>query len=120
MHPYFKQCEECFLVAGSGSGGGSVGSVIPVAGAGDKFAAAPRWNHFYGDGAEGSVAVGIAGVVGQGVLIADVVRHLLTDAVNVVNVLRKVSHAARGRRDFLQNFLGALGLLLALAAEEAD
>src|SRR6266850_4499381 len=101
MHPYFKQCEECFLVAGagSGSGGGSVGRVIPVAGAGDKFAAAPRWNHFYGDGAEGSVAVGIAGVVGQGVLIADVVRHLLTDAVNVVDIFREVRHTARRRSD---------------------
>src|SRR6266513_2741338 len=73
----------------TGGGGRRAGSVVAVARAGYEFAAAMRGNHFHLDGAKGSVAAGVGGIVGQNVLIANVMSHVFADVVHVIDVFRE-------------------------------
>src|SRR6266403_5518658 len=80
------------------AGGGRLfcGGVVAVAGAGDELAAAARGDHFHLDGAVGAIAVGVGGIVGQNVLVANVVSDLLADVVHVIDVFREERQAAGG------------------------
>src|SRR5271168_3111992 len=105
----------------AGGGGGFFGrGVVAVAGTGYQFAATARGHHGYGDGAESSVAVRVGGVVGQNVLIANVVSDLLADAVHVIHVFRKVGQTTGGGSDLFKGFACALGFLLVFLTEQAD
>src|SRR6266849_2422888 len=110
------------FVASSIAGSRSVlgGGVVAVAGAGDEFAAAARGDDPHGDGAERAVAAGVGGVVGQNVLIANVVSDLFADVVHILDVFRKVGQAAGGSGDLLERFAGVLGFFLVFLAEKAD
>src|SRR5271163_2973828 len=105
-------------IAGGGSGG--VGGVVAAASAGYQLAAAARGDDFHNDVAEGAIALGVGGIVGQGVLVADVVGDLFADVVDVVDVFRKVGQAARGFGDVFEGFPGVLGALFAFLAEQTD
>src|SRR5712692_1304920 len=96
------------------------GGVVAVAGTGDELAAAARGNHIHVDGAEGAVAIGVRGIVGQNVLIADVVRDLFADVVHVIDIFREEGQAAGGRGDLLERLASALGFLPVYLTEEAD
>src|SRR2546428_18165 len=98
-------------------GGGAAGGVVAVAGAGNKFAAATRGDNFHGDGAEGAVTARVGGVVGQRVLIANVVRDLLANVVHILDVFREIGQPAGGNRDLFKGPPGALGVLFAFLAE---
>src|SRR5712692_6150415 len=94
--------------------------VVAVAGAGDELAAAARGNHIHVDGTEGAVAIGVGGIVGQNVLVANVVSDLFADVVHVIDVFGEEGQAAGGRGDLLERFAGALGFLPVFLTEEAD
>src|SRR5712692_806922 len=106
-------------VAGGGAGGDR-GGVVAVASTGDELAATVRGNDFDLDSTEGAVTLAVARIVGEGVLVADIVGDLLADVVDVVDIFREIGKAAGGQRDFLESFLGALGVFLALLTEQAD
>src|SRR5258707_1165224 len=90
--------------------------VVAVAGTRDESAAAARRDDLHLHGAECAIALGVGRIVGQRVLIANVVRDLLADVVHVFDVLREVSEATRGFGNFLERALGALGALFAFFA----
>src|SRR5882724_893620 len=107
------------VCAGGGTHGFD-GGVVAVAGAGGKFAAAARWNHFDLDSAIGAVFSDVRRVVGERVLIADIFGNLLADVVNVFYVFREVRDAAGGIGNFLQCAHGLFAILFVFVAEKTD
>src|SRR4029077_14204895 len=107
------------LVAGS-SGVGGAGGVVTGAGSRHESAAAAWRDNFDLDSAERAIAPGVGRIVGQRVLIANVVRHLLADVVHVFDVLRKIREATGGFGDFLKRASCTLGALFALFAQQTD
>src|ERR1700682_4171933 len=115
LRPYKSKKEQSSV-----AGGGRLfrGGVVAVAGAGDELAAAARGDHFHLDGAVGAVAAGVGGIVGQNVLVANVVSDLLADAVHVIDVFREEGQAAGGRRHFLEGI--AAGVVFAVGDDEEN
>src|SRR5580704_387798 len=101
-------------------GGSTAWRVVAVASAGDKLAPAMRRNHLHADRSERSVLLGVGRIVGQGVLVADIVRDLLADGVHVINAFRKKRQAARCFGDMLQRFHGVIFLFPFFVAEQTD
>src|SRR5713226_3497478 len=101
-------------------GGRAAGGVVAVACAGNEFAAATRGDHFHGDGAEGAVTARVGGIVGQRVLIANIVSDLLANVVHILDVFREIGQPAGGNRDLFKGPPGALGVLFAFLAEQAN
>src|SRR5215472_5261812 len=103
------------------AGGGVIErGVVAVARPCHQLASAVRRNHFDGHAAEGAVAPHIRRIVGQGVLVADVMRHLLANVVHVFDVLREIGNAAGSSSDVFQRALGLLRALLAFLAQQPD
>ena len=67
------------------------------------------------DAAETAIARHIRRIVGQGVLVADVMRHLFADRVHIFHVFREISHAAGSLRNFGQRALRAVFALFLLS-----
>src|SRR6266478_340698 len=107
------------LVAGR-STAGAAGGVVAVAGSRDESAAAAWRNDFHLHGAERAIAPGVGRIVGQRVLIANVVRDLLADAVHVFDILREIRKTARGFGDFFERASCALGAFFAFFAQQTD
>jgi len=70
---------------------------------------AKRSNNFHLNSAERGVFLSIRWIVGQGVLAADIARHLSTNLVRVLDILRKERESARGLGDVFEGFAGVLG-----------
>src|SRR3974377_670429 len=81
-----------------GDGSGPRG-VVAVAGAGGQFAVTVRRNDVNVNGAEAAVLGSVRRIVGQRVLMANVVGDLFTDGVDVLDIFRKISDAAGGLRN---------------------
>ena len=67
---------------------------------------------------EGAIQSGVRGRIPDGVLVADVPRHLVRDAVHFGDVLRKECLAASGLGEGLQGALGPLGFAALFFTEQ--
>src|SRR5271157_36595 len=81
MRPNVSREEPCNRRSTTGqlvpcpAGAGRARRIVAVPGAGYELAAAVRRNHLHLDGAEAAVALGVGWVVGEYVLVADVVGN---------------------------------------------
>ena len=65
-----------------------------------RLAVASRRDHIDVHTAEASVAGKVRRIVGQRVLVPDIMRHLFTNGVDILDVFREVRHTAGSQRDF--------------------
>jgi len=66
---------------------------------------------------EAAIPRGVRGIIGQGVLVANVVRNLFTNGVDIFDVFREVGNTAGGLRDGRESAASGLGALFAFLAE---
>src|SRR5271157_6165866 len=64
-----------------------------------QLALPSRRNHVDVYGPEASVARRIGRIVGERVLMTNIMRHLFADGVHIFHIFREVSHASRSLRD---------------------
>src|ERR1700738_1307472 len=83
----------------------AAGSVVTVAGASDEFASAARGNYIDFDRPESSVLRCVCWIVCERVLMANIVRHLFADGMNLGDACREKCQTARGVGNFLQRLL---------------
>src|SRR2546423_5213304 len=83
--------------------GGAAGGVVAVPRTGLELAATARRDDLDLNGAEGAVALRIGRIVGQGVLVANVVSYLFADVMNIFYVFREIREAAGGLGDLLES-----------------
>src|SRR5712692_2026039 len=88
--------------------GGRALGVVAVARANGELAAAARWNEVHLHAAEAGVAGRIRRVVGERVLVADIVRDLRADGLGVRERFGEKGQAAGGFGELDQGCAGAL------------
>jgi len=91
------------LTTGHGARGAGFRGKVTGTGTDSEFRMTAWCKGIHTNGAEGSVLFGVRRVIGKGVLVPNIVSHLLADAPNLIERPGKVGLPAGGVGDFFQD-----------------